>query len=65
MSYTSFIINEFPEAYKMDKQEEYRYLKKYGGLDYVRENWWALHIDNQHHVLLEIFYLCKKNGGYL
>jgi hypothetical protein len=65
MSYTSFMIHEFAEAYKMNKPEGYRYLEKYGGLDYIRENWWALHIDNQHHVLLEIFDLCKENGGYL
>lgn len=65
MDYTNFMINEFAEAYKIDKPEGYRYLKKFGGLDYIREHWWALHTDNQCHVLNEIFDLCRKNGGYL
>jgi hypothetical protein len=64
-SYVNFVIHEFPEAYKMNKPEGYRYLKKYGGLDFLREHWWALHIDNQEHVMRELFDICKENGGYL
>jgi hypothetical protein len=64
-SYITFVINEFPETYKMNKPEGYRYLKKYGGLDYLCEHWWALHIDNQEHVMRDIFNICKRNGGYL
>jgi hypothetical protein len=65
MKYTSFAIVEFAEAFKMGKPEGYRYLKKYGGIDYIAENWWALHTDNQYHVMLEIFDICKENGGHL
>jgi hypothetical protein len=65
MSYINFVIHEFPEAYKMSKPEGYRYLKKYGGLDYLREHWWALHIDNQYYAMQSIFDVCKGNGGYL
>jgi hypothetical protein len=65
MSYIAFVINEFPEAFKMGKPEGYQYLKKYGGLDYICEHWWALHIDNQRHVMQQIFDICKENGGDL
>jgi hypothetical protein len=65
MSYITFVINEFPEAFKMGKPEGYQYLKKYGGLDYICRHWWALHIDNQTHVMDDIFDICKRNGGYL
>jgi hypothetical protein len=65
MSYITFVINEFPETYNMNKPEGYRYLKQYGGLDYLCEHWWALHIDNQEHVMRDIFNICKRNGGYL
>jgi hypothetical protein len=61
----SFIIPEFAEAFQMNKREGYRHLKKFGGLDYVRKNWWALHTDNPYYVLLDTFNICKSNGGYL
>jgi len=63
--YICFVINEFPETYKMKKPDGFLYLEKYGGLDYVRENWWALHIDNQDYAMRKIFNICKRNGGYL
>jgi len=65
VSFMSFIIPEFAEAFKMDKPMGYRYLKKYGGLDYINKHWWALHTDNPYHVLLSTFNICKRNGGYL
>jgi len=65
MAYTSFVVHEFAEAYKMEIPKGYRYLKKYGGLDFTRKHWWVLHTDNQRHVIREIFDLCKENGGYM
>ena len=60
--FVSFIIPEFARAYKMDKQEAYRLLKKYGGLDYVFSNWWTLHIDNPYWVVREMLDVCRHNG---
>lgn len=34
VKFYAFIIPEFARSYKMNKQEAYRYLKKYGGLDF-------------------------------
>jgi hypothetical protein len=65
IAFTTFIIEEFASAYKKDRQESYLYLEEYGGLDYIDENWWALHIDNPFWVLRELFDLCKRNGGYM
>jgi len=65
VSFITFIIPEFAEAYKMNKPEGFRYLEKYGGLDYINENWWALHTDNPKYALRSIFKICKRNGGYL
>ena len=45
-SFIVFIIFEFGESYKMDKQEAYFYLKKYGGLKHLSEHCWALHTEN-------------------
>jgi hypothetical protein len=64
VSYITFIIPEFADAYKMSKPGAYRYLKMYGGLDYLYEHWWALHTDNEYWSLLDIYDMCRKNGGY-
>jgi hypothetical protein len=63
ISFITFIIPEFARSYKMDKQEAYFYLKKYGGLDYIFECWWALHIDNPFWAVRDIFKVCRSNGG--
>jgi hypothetical protein len=65
MSYIAYVINEFPEAFKMEKQKGYLYLEQYGGLDYLCKHWWALHIKNQREVMNTLFDVCKKNGGYM
>jgi hypothetical protein len=64
VGFVTFIIEEFASAYKMNRQDSYQYLKKYGGLDYVFKNWWALHIDNPFWVVREMFDVCHNNGGY-
>jgi hypothetical protein len=63
LSFISFIIPEFARSYKMNKQEAYRYLKKYGGLDYLFENWWALHTDNPFWAVRDLYETCYRNGG--
>jgi hypothetical protein len=63
LAFVSYIIPSFADAYKMDTQKAYRYLKKYGGLDFIWEHWWALHTDNVYYALHDIFEICHRNGG--
>jgi len=63
ISFMSFIISEFAAAYKMNVQKAYCYLKQYGGLDYLHENWWALHTDNPFWAVRDMFEICRQNGG--
>ena len=63
LRFITFIIPEFARSYKMDKQEAYRYLKKYGGLDFIFEHWWALHVDNPFLAVRDIYEICYQNGG--
>ena len=63
VSFIAFIIPAFAKAYKMNIQDAYRYLKKYGGIDYLREHWWALHTVNPFWAVRDIFEICRKNGG--
>jgi hypothetical protein len=65
ISFITFIVPEFAKSYKMNIQDAYRYLKKYGGMDYLDECWWALHIDNPFWAVRDMFEVCRKNGGYL
>jgi hypothetical protein len=64
IAFVTFIIEEFASAFKMDGRDAYRYLKKYGGLDYIFKHWWALHIDNPFWALRDIYKVCRNNGGY-
>jgi hypothetical protein len=63
ISFISFIIPEFAAAYKMDIQDAYRYLKQYGGLDFIHKCWWSLHTDNVIWAVHDIYRICHKNGG--
>jgi hypothetical protein len=64
VSYITFIIPEFANAYKMSMPDAYRYLKQYGGLDFLYEHWWALHIDNEYWALHDLCHVCHENGGH-
>ncbi|MDR2359381.1 MAG: DUF3791 domain-containing protein [Prevotellaceae bacterium] len=63
ISFIAFIIPEFADAYKMNIQEAYKYLKKYGGLQFLHEHWWALHTDNPFWTVRDLYDVCYENGG--
>lgn len=63
VSFITFMISEFALAYKMKMPQAYRYLKQYGGLDYLMEHWWALHTDNKFYALKDLYRVCYENGG--
>jgi hypothetical protein len=63
VSFISFIIPEFAESYKMNTQDAYFYLKKFGGLDFLMKHWWALHTDNDIWAIHDIYQICHQNGG--
>ena len=60
--FISFIVPEFAAAYWMNVPKAYRYLKQYGGMDYIRDHWWALHTDNPFWAVRDIFEICQQNG---
>jgi hypothetical protein len=63
VSFISFIIPQFAEYCKMGIPEAYQYLKKYGGLDYLSDCWWALHTDNDIWAVYDIYDYCYQSGG--
>jgi len=62
--FVNFIIHEFASAYKMNVQDAYFYLKKYGGLSYLYRHLWALHTDNPYLAVRDMFAVCRNNGGH-
>ena len=63
ISFMTYIVPAFADAYKMNVQEAYFYLKKYGGWDFLNEHWWALHTDNEIWAVHSIYTICCQNGG--
>ena len=62
-SFITYIVPAFAEAYKMNVQNAFFYLKKYGGWDFLNEHWWALHTDNVLYTLDGLYEICRQNGG--
>ena len=63
MGFMAYIINKFATTYKMNRQKAYLYLKKYGGLEFLNEHWWALHTDNSMWSVRDMYLICVQNGG--
>ncbi len=63
VNFMAFIIQQFAMAYKMSGPNAYLYLKKYGGLDFLYEHWWALHTDNPIYAVHDMYLVCRNNGG--
>jgi hypothetical protein len=63
VSFISFIIPMFAETYKMNIQDAYFYLKKYGAWDYLNNCWWALHTDSAEYAVRDLYGYCLQNGG--
>jgi len=63
VGFMAFIINQFARTYKMNSQNAYLYLKKYGGFDFLNECWWALHTDNPMWAVRDMYLICVQNGG--
>ena len=63
VSFISFIITIFARSYKMNKQNAYFFLKRYGGLDYLFRHWWALHTEDPYWSVKSLYDICHKNGG--
>ncbi len=63
ISFITYIVPAFAEAYKMNMQEAFFYLKKYGGWEFLNKHWWALHTDSEFWAVRSLYNVCYKNGG--
>lgn len=63
ISFITYIVPAFAESYKMNVQEAYLYLKKYGAWDFLNKHWRALHTDSSFWAVRSLYNVCYKNGG--
>jgi hypothetical protein len=63
VAFIAFIITKFASAYKMNSQQAYLYLKKYGGIDFLDEFWWTLHVEDPFWSTRALYEVCYENGG--
>ncbi len=63
VSFIAYIIPAFADAYKMNIQQAYFFLKRYGGLDFLMKHWWGLHTDSDFYAVKDLYEVCHKNGG--
>jgi len=64
LRFITYIIPKFADEYQMDRQDAYLYLKKYGGIKFIFDYWWTLHVDNPFWSVREIHDVCYENGGW-
>ena len=63
ISFITYIVPAFADAYKMNVQDAFFYLKKYGAWDFINEHWWTLHTDSPFWAIRSIYNICYQNGG--
>lgn len=63
ISFITYIVPAFAETYKMNVQDAFLYLKKYGAWDFLNKHWWSLHTDNSFWTVRSLYKICYKNGG--
>ena len=63
ISFVTYIVPEFATAYKMEVQDAFFYLKKYGAWDFLNEHWHTLHTANPFNTVDYLYRICYQNGG--
>jgi hypothetical protein len=63
VAFMTFIIQMFTAAYKMSGPDAYRYLKRYGGMDFLDKHWWTLHTEDHFWSVRALYKECYRNGG--
>jgi len=63
--YMNFIVLRFARGYKMLIPNAFRYLDKFGGLNFLHDNYEYEHTQSEHNTCATLLKVCRKNGGWL
>ena len=65
VSYANFIIRTFAYGFKRTVPEVVEYLDKYGGLQFLFDNYEYEHTQSEYHTHMALLDVCRNNGGWL
>jgi hypothetical protein len=63
--YANFIIRTFAYGFKRPIPEVVEYLEKYGGLQFLIDNYEYEHTQSEYHTHMALLEVCRNNGGWL
>ena len=63
IEYTVICISEFSQKYAIHPQVAYQYLKKYGGIAFLKDCYESEHLLSVEDAVDDITTICKRNGG--
>ena len=65
INYLVICINEFAERFNLDVGEAYRFLAKYGGIDFLMQHYEIEHTLSLDDAVEDLELICRQNGGVL
>lgn len=65
IGFTVACVNEFARQHNIGIQESFRYLFRFKGIDFIKENYEVEHTLDFETIVEDLGILCRKNGGML
>jgi hypothetical protein len=65
LNYMNFIVIRFARGYKILIPNAFRYLDKFGGLNFLYDNYEFEHTQSEHNTCMTLLKICRNNGGWL
>lgn len=63
IDYTVMCIGEFSQRHAMSLHTAYKYLKEYGGIDFLKDCYEAEHLLSIEDAIDDLTAVCARNGG--
>ena len=63
INYLVICINDFAERFNMDAVAAYRFLSKYGGIDFLMQHYEVEHALSLDDAVEDLELICRQNGG--
>lgn len=65
LKFTIALIAEFAKKFDISKKQAYNYLRRFKGLDYLKDFYDVLHTLSFEEAIHDISIICFRNGGKL
>ena len=65
INYLVVCINDFAERFALDSIASYKFLSRYGGIDFLLQHYEVEHTLSLDDAVTDLEIICRKNGGVL